>query len=128
MKFSHFVPNKISYTMICILLFFPHVFYLNFILYSQNFWKCREHENISYLVGLNFISIIDGWNNLSLYQYMSWAVGCRTPMTIYKLEKPWFPLHWLGTNFCLVLPQLLNVLPWLLICLSSNFNRQCFRD
>ena len=38
--------------------FFPMklFFYLNFMLYSQNFWKCREQENISsnfHLVGLN---------------------------------------------------------------------------
>jgi hypothetical protein len=45
MKFSHFVPNKIIYTMIRVLLFFPHVFYLNFMLYSQNFWKYQEHES-----------------------------------------------------------------------------------
>ena len=57
-KFSHFVPNKISYTMICFCYFFPMklFFFLNFMLYSQNFWKCREQENISsnfHLVGLN---------------------------------------------------------------------------
>ena len=38
--------------------FFPMklFFFLNFMLYSQNFWKCREQENISsnfHLVGLN---------------------------------------------------------------------------
>jgi hypothetical protein len=36
----------------------------------------------SYFVRLNFISIIDGWNSLSLYQNMSWAGAYRTSMTI----------------------------------------------
>ena len=129
MKFSHFVPNKMCYIMICILLFFSHEFIffnLNFMLYSQNFWKCQEQENISsnfHLVGLNFISIIDGWNHLSLYQYMSWAGGCRTPMTIYKLEKPWFPLPifvWCCLNCSMCFRDYSFV--WVAI------SRQCFRD
>ena len=106
-------------------IFFPCFLFKFYVIFTKflkvsGTWK--YFIKFSYLVGLNFISIIDRWNYLSLYQYMSWAGGCRTPMTIYKLEKPWFLLHWLGTNFCLVLPQLLNVLPWVLICLSSNFN------
>ena len=93
MKFSHFVPNKIIYTMImiCILLFFPHVFLLKFYAIFTKFlevlgtWK--YFIKFSYHVGLNFISIIDGWTSLSLYQYMSWVGGCRTPMTI------WIPIR-----------------------------------
>ena len=93
-------------------IFFPcflFKFYIVFTKFLEVSGTWKYFIKFSYLVGLNFISIIEGWNNLSLYQYMSWAGGCRTPMTIYKLEKPWFLLHWLGSNFCLVLPQCASV-------------------
>ena len=129
MKFSHFVPNKISYTMICILLFsFLSKFYVIF----TKFLKVSRTRK--YFIKFSACRTKFHFNNWRMEQFIFVSVhvlgqeGCRTPMTIYKLEKPWFLLHWLGTNFCWVLPQLFNVLPWVLICLSSNFNWQCFRD
>ena len=98
--------------------FFPmkFFFYLNFMSYSQNFWKCREQENISsnfHLVGLNFISIIDGWNNLSLYQYMSWVRGV--------VEHPWQFINWKSLDFLCI--------GWVPIFAGCCLNcSMCFRE
>jgi hypothetical protein len=72
-------------------------FYVIFTKFLKMSGTWKYFIKFSYLVELNFISIIDRWNNLSLYQYM--FRDCRTPMTNYKLEKPGFPLHWLGTKW-----------------------------
>ena len=53
------------------------LFFIIFKVFFQ--WYKEKH--------INFISIIDWWNSLSLYKYMSWTGGCRTPMTI------WIPIR-----------------------------------
>ena len=107
-------------------IFFPCFLFKFYVIFTKflkvsGTWK--YFIKFSYLVGLNFISIIDRWNYLSLYQYMSWAGGCRTPMTIYKLEKPWFPLPifvWCCLNCSMCFRDYSFV--WVAI------SRQCFRD
>ena len=98
-------------------IFFPWIFfYLNFMLYSENFWKCREQENISsnfHLVGLNFISIIDGWNNLSLYQYMSWVRGV--------VEHPWQFINWKSLDFLCI--GWVPIFVW--CCLNCSITGAC---
>ena len=71
-------------------IFFPCFlikFYVIFTKFLEMSATWKYVIKFSYLVRLNFISIHDGWNSLSLYQYMSWAGAGRTPMTIWTPIK-----------------------------------------
>ena len=115
MKFSHLVPNKIIYTMyhMNFVIFFPCFlikFYVIFTKFLVVLGTWKYFIKFSYFVRLNFISIIDGWNSLSLYQNMSWAGAYRTSMTIWIPIRALISSGLVGYQFLLVLPQCASVL------------------
>ena len=91
MKFSHFVPNKISYTMICILLFF---FLSKFYVIFTKFLKVSGTRK--YFIKFSACRTKFPFNNWRMEQFIFVSVHVLVRGVV---EHPWQYINWKSLDF-----------------------------